>query len=90
LAATAPSRQPRPTPSAADHDSGAASIAWRTAWARENLGVTYDATSTDGSWDALGSWKIGGDGDLPGISTQLSHFVFEDSASIMTWTAWRR
>lgn len=61
----------------ADHDFCAASVAWRTTWAQENLGVGYDATATDGSWDALGSWKIGGDGDKAGDYSQLSSFVFK-------------
>ncbi len=59
-------------PSSPDHDFCAASVAWRTAWAQENLGVSYDATATDGSWNALGTWKIGGDGDKAGDFTQLS------------------
>jgi hypothetical protein len=64
-------------PSSADHDESAASEVWRTQWAKDNLGVTYDSTATGGNWNALGSWKIGGDGDLPGDTSQLSSFVFK-------------
>lgn len=78
LAATAPfATSQTALPSGADHDFGDASTAWRTAWAKDNLGVSYDYTATDGSWNALGAWKIGGDGDLPGDFSQLSTFTFK-------------
>jgi hypothetical protein len=64
-------------PSSADHDFSESSVAWRTAWAQFNLGVGYDASATAGSWNALGNWKIGGDGDLPGDFSQLSSFTFK-------------
>ena len=64
-------------PSSADHDFSEASVAWRTTWAKENLGIAYDATATDGSWNALGNWKIGGDGDKAGDVSQLSSFTFK-------------
>ena len=64
-------------PSGADHDFVGASGAWRTAWAKENLGASFDATATDGSWNALGAWKIGGDGDLAGDFSQLSTFTYK-------------
>ncbi len=60
-----------------DHDGSAASLPWRTAWAQENLGLQYDHTVTAGSWNALGSWKVGGDSDVVGDFTQLSSFVFK-------------
>ena len=63
-------------PSSADHDFSDASVAWRTAWAKDNLGPAFDASATDGSWNALGQWKIGGDGDKPGDFAQLSTFNF--------------
>lgn len=68
-------------PSSADHDFSDASVAWRTAWVQQNLSPTLDASATDGSWNALGNWKIGGDGDLPGDFTQLSSFTFDGFAS---------
>ncbi len=78
LAATAPfATSQTALPSSADHDFSDSSVAWRTAWAKDNLGVSYDYTATDGSWNALGTWKIGGDGDLPGDFSQLSTFVFK-------------
>jgi hypothetical protein len=63
-------------PSSADHDFSDSSAAWRTAWAKDNLGPSFDASATDGSWNALGQWKIGGDGDKPGDFAQLSTFNF--------------
>lgn len=63
-------------PSSADHDFGEASEAWRTSFAQANLGLSYDYTATDGNWNALGAWKIGGDGDLPGDFAQLSSFTY--------------
>lgn len=65
------------TQTAADHDGSAASLAWRTAWARANLGVAFDHEDTDGSWNATGDWKIGGDGDVPGNEAELSSFVLQ-------------
>lgn len=63
-------------PSSADHDDGAASIAWRTDYAVKTFGPGFDATATDGCWNAVGDWRIGGDGDLPGDFTQLSTFRY--------------
>ena len=63
-------------PSSADHDFSDSSVAWRTAWAKDNLGPSFDASATDGCWNALGQWKIGGDGDKPGDFAQLSTFNF--------------
>lgn len=78
LAAVAPFAPSQTSlPSSADHDFSEASVAWRTAWAQFNLGVGYDASATAGSWNALGNWKIGGDGDLPGDFSQLSSFTFK-------------
>ena len=67
-------------PSSADHDGSEASLAWRTAWAQENLGISYDYNATGGSWNAVGDWKIGGDGDLPGDFAQLSAFSYAGSS----------
>ena len=78
LAAVAPFAASQTSlPSSADHDFSDSSVAWRTAWAQFNLGVGYDASATAGSWNALGNWKIGGDGDLPGDFSQLSSFTFK-------------
>jgi hypothetical protein len=80
--------------SSPDHDEAAASEAWRTTWAKDNLGIAYDAAATDGSWNAVGTWRIGGDGDLPGDIAQLSTFIYKgfavdydlDGAASMTRT----
>jgi len=82
LAAIAPFAPTQTTnPPSADHDFGAASVAWRTWWVQQNLNpLATDPTPTDGSWNALGDWKIGGDGDLPGDFSQLSSFIYKGSA----------
>ncbi len=68
-----------------DHDFGEASVAWRISWVQQNLNpAATDETATDGSWNAIGDWKIGGDGDLPGDFSQLSSFVYKGSAASTT------
>lgn len=84
LAALSPFSPPSQTTNAvsADHDFGAASVAWRTWWVQQNLNpLATDESPTDGSWNALGDWKIGGDGDLPGDFSQLSSFIYKGSAA---------
>ena len=69
-------------PPSADHDGTPASLAWRTWWVQQNLNPSAtDESPTDGSWNALGNWKIGGDGDLPGDFSQLSSFIYKGSAA---------
>lgn len=83
LAAVAP-LPPSQTTNApsADHDFGDASVAWRTWWVQQHLNPNAtDPSPTDGSWNALGDWQIGGDGDLPGDFSQLSSLVYKVSAS---------
>ena len=67
-------------PSSADHDGSEASLAWRTSWAQNNLGISYNYNATGGSWNATGDWKIGGDGDLTGDFSQLSSFSYAGSS----------
>ena len=67
-------------PSSADHDGSEASLAWRTSWAQNNIGIAYDYNATGGSWNATGDGKIGGDGDLPGDFSQLSAFSYAGSS----------
>lgn len=69
-------------PASADHDGTPASIAWRILWVKEHLdpGAT-DEAPTDGCWNALGDFKIGGDGDLAGDLTQLSTLTYKGSAA---------
>lgn len=82
LAATAPFPPTQTTLAAsADHDDSEASLSWRTAYAQSQLGANLDWNATDGSWNATGDWRIGGDGDLPGDFTQLSSFQYRLSAS---------
>jgi hypothetical protein len=79
--ATFPASQTTNPPSA-DHDFSYSSIAWRTWWVQQNLNPSAtDESPTDGSWNALGDWKIGGDGDLPGDFSQLSTLIYKASAA---------
>jgi hypothetical protein len=71
-----------PTLTSADHDFGDASVVWRTWWVQQFLNpLATDPSPTDGSWNALGDWSIGGDGDLPGDFAQLSRFIYKGSAA---------
>jgi|GEM_PF-1012350 len=83
LAAVAPFASTQTAlPPGPDHDFCDASVAWRTWWVQQNLNpAATDPTPTDGNWDALHDWKIGGDGDLPGDFSQLSSFSYEGSAA---------
>lgn len=84
LAGLSPYNPPSQTTNAvsADHDGSAAGDAWRTWWVQQNLNpLATDPSPTDGSWNALGDWKIGGDGDLPGDFAQLSSFIYQGSAA---------
>lgn len=73
-------------PVSADHDGSPSSEVWRAWWEQQNLGGdgTTNALATDGSWHALGDWKFGGDGDLPGDFAQLSSFIYKGSAASTT------
>jgi hypothetical protein len=69
----------------ADHDFSAASVAYRIWWVQQNLNPSAtDESATDGSWNAIADWKIGGDGDLPGDFTQLTTFGYKGSATSTT------
>jgi hypothetical protein len=73
-------------PPSADYDFSTASMVWRAAWEQANIGGdgTTNALATDGCWNALGVWKMGGDGALPGDFSQLSTFTYVGSASSTT------
>lgn len=73
-------------PVSPDHDFSPSSAAWRAWWEQQNIGGdgTTNNLATDGSWNALGEWKIGGDGDLPGDFSQLTTFTYKGSASSTT------
>lgn len=73
LFATSPYAAPQ---TSADHDGSAASLAWRSSWAQQHLGAAYGHSATQGSWNALGDWKIGGDGDPAGDAAALSSLSF--------------
>lgn len=69
------------TQTSADHDTSFASLAWRTWWVQQNLNpLATDESPTDGNWNALGDWKIGGDGDVAGDFAQLSSLLHQGSA----------
>lgn len=72
------------TQTSADYDSSAASTVWRDGWAVANLGAGKTSADTDGVWNALGDWKMGGDGDAAGDDSVLSHFVYQGSATTTT------
>lgn len=65
----------------ADHDFAVASEAWRTTYAQAHAGASYDYLATQGSWNALGNWCLGGDGDAAGVSSALSCFQYVGSAA---------
>lgn len=67
-------------PSSADHDFAAASQAWRTTRA-QSINASYNYLATQGSWNALGNWYIGGDGDASGDVSKLSFFQYVGSAA---------
>jgi hypothetical protein len=73
-------------PVSADHDFSPSSATWRAWWEQQNIGGdgTTNSLATDGSWNALGDWKIGGDGDLPGDFAQLSSLTYKGSAAATT------
>lgn len=72
LAAIAPFTAPQ---TSADYDFNPASVAWRTAYAAA-MNPALDATATAGSWNALASFKMGGDGDPAGVDSALSSFSY--------------
>lgn len=83
LAAVAPFAPSQTTnPPSADHDGTPASLAWRTWWVQQNLNPSAtDEAPTDGCWNSVGDFKIGGDGDLAGDFSQLSSLIYRGSAA---------
>lgn len=74
-------------PSSADHDGTLASIAWRVLWVKQYLDPTATSEApTDGCWNAIGDFKIGGDGDLAGDISQLSTLTYKGSAAATSAT----
>lgn len=65
----------------ADHDYAVASQSWRTSFAQAAAGGTYNYLATNGSWNALGNWCVGGDGDPAGVASALSCFQYVGSGS---------
>lgn len=83
LAAVAPFAPSQTTnPPSADHDGTPASLAWRTSWVQQHLNPNAtDESPTDGCWNALGDFRIGGDGDLAGDFSQLSTLAYKGSVA---------
>lgn len=77
LAALSPYTAPQ---TSADYDSTPASLAWRSSWAQAALGAGFDAAATGGTWNALGNWAAGGDGDPAGVAAALSTFTYQGHA----------
>jgi hypothetical protein len=65
----------------ADHDYAVASQAWRTSFAQGVAGAGYNYLATNGSWNALGNWSIGGDGDPAGVGSAMDNFVYKGSGA---------
>lgn len=66
-----------------DHDGSLASFAWRAYWEQVNLGGdgTTNNLTTDGCWNSVADFKIGGDGDPAGDFSQLTTFIYKGSAA---------
>lgn len=73
LVATSPFTAPQ---TSADHDFAPASQAWRTTFAQGVAGTNDTYLATNGSWNALGNWAVGGDGDPAGVPNALDHLQF--------------
>jgi PEP-CTERM motif len=73
LVATSPFTAPQ---TSADHDYAPASQAWRTTFAQSVAGASYGYLATNGSWNALGNWAAGGDGDPAGVPGALDYLQF--------------
>ncbi len=73
LVATSPFTAPQ---TSADHDYAPASQAWRTTFAQGVAGASYNHLATNGSWNALGNWAAGGDGDPAGVPGALDYLQF--------------
>ncbi|MCE4558156.1 PEP-CTERM sorting domain-containing protein [Pelomonas cellulosilytica] len=81
LAAVSPFTPPQ---TSADHDFAVASEAWRTSFAQAVAGAGYSYLTTNGSWNALGNWAVGGDGEPAGVPSALSTFTYKGSAASTT------
>lgn len=83
LAATAPFSG---TQTDSDHDGSIASLIWRAYWEQVNIGGdgTTNNLGTDGCWNSLGDFKIGGDGDPAGDFSQLTTLLYQGSAASTT------
>jgi hypothetical protein len=73
LAAASPFTPPQ---TSADHDYAPASQAWRTTFAQNVAGSSYNYLATNGSWNAKGNWALGGDGDPAGVPSALDVVQF--------------
>jgi hypothetical protein len=73
LVAASPFTAPQ---TSADHDYAPASQAWRTSFAQGVVGAGYTYLATQGSWNALGNWSVGGDGDPAGVPGALDVLQF--------------
>lgn len=73
LAAVAPFTAPQ---TSADYDFSDASQAWRASFAQTAAGAGFGTGATQGSWNALGDFYIGGDGEPVGNLAVLTHFQY--------------
>lgn len=63
-----------PGQTSADYDTSLASLAYRAT-------LPGGSAAYSGVWNALGNWKVGGDGDTPGDFSKLSSFAYKGSAA---------
>lgn len=77
LAAVAPFTAPQ---SSADYDFAHASQAWRDTWAATHVGASFGYGATQGSWNALGDFYVGGDGEPSNDLSVLTYFQYVGSS----------
>ena len=77
LAAVAPFTAPQ---ASADYDFSKASQAWRSSWAQTQVGASFGYGATQGSWNALGDFYVGGDGEPTNNLGVLTYFQYLGSS----------
>ncbi len=65
-----------------DHDGSEASVAWRIYWVQQNLNPSATNTvPTEGCWNSVADFKIGGLGDPTNDFSQLTTLIYKGSAA---------
>lgn len=68
------------TQTSADYDTSLASLAYRAT-------LPGGSAAYSGVWNAMGDWKVGGDGDVPGAFSELTSFMYKGSAFATSGTS---